>query len=100
MSNKHTQGQWIFGKFNNFEYFDIDCNGNRIASVYCGIDTPQDFQNEAEANAKLIAAAPELLEALKVLLKEARQNSFIATGSISDTAAEMAAQEAINKATY
>jgi hypothetical protein len=66
---KHTQGVWTFGKTNNFEYFDIDCNGNRICSVYCGVDTPEEEREEAKANAMLIASAPDLLKALKEAMK-------------------------------
>lgn len=53
---------------------------------------------EWEANAKLIAASKDLLEALQDLLKEARANSFNLFGHLSDTQKEQAAQEAINKA--
>ena len=60
MESKHTAGKWTAGKTNNFEYIDIDCDGNHITSVYTGIES----NPEAEANAKLIAAAPALLEAL------------------------------------
>jgi len=55
---KHTQGDWI-----NLGYrVDVD-----IADGLSGICEMSDWMDkeEMEANAKLIAAAPELLEALK-----------------------------------
>ena len=53
-----TQGEWIGGKKNNFEYIDIDADGERICSVYTGIES----NPEAEENAKLICLAPTLLK--------------------------------------
>jgi len=92
MSNKITQGNWYVATGLQNEKYNVICDDKLVANCFL----PN--KEESEANAKLIAAAPELLEALKSILKEARQNSFIANGSIKDTAAESAAQEAINKA--
>jgi hypothetical protein len=55
MSNKYTPGPWTVG-----EYDPLTVNGadGRVAAA--------DFQNARQlANARLIAAAPELLEALR-----------------------------------
>lgn len=55
---KHTPGPWTVG------YNDNQCvysDYRQVASVQCN-------QKEWEANARLIAAAPELLEALKEVL--------------------------------
>ena len=73
METNHTKGQWTVGKTSNFEYMDIDCNGQRITSVYTGIES----NPEAEANAKLIAAAPELLEALVRILEDDAENGIL-----------------------
>lgn len=101
-----TNGKWTFGKTNNFEYWDIDCNGNRICSIFGGIDTPEEEQEEAEANALLISDAgttankcgllpnellaqrDELLEALRKLLKSHRQLSAEYEKKIMDTPIE------------
>lgn len=71
--NKHTPGPW---KVSNYRPYDIiardpkestyECGDNRydpIATVY------RNHTQEFLANARLIAAAPELLEALKGVLE-------------------------------
>ena len=62
---KHTQGKWIKAKVNRFNI--VDEGGNIIASANCNY-LIEDV--EAEANAKLIAAAPDLLEACIKLATE------------------------------
>ena len=56
--NKHTKGPWRaeIGPINSL----IHTKDKSIACTYTANTTPE----EAEANARLIAAAPELLEAL------------------------------------
>ena len=69
METKHTKGEWSLqsnvakrGAYPAYELtidfndFHTDC-----VTVYCNEETPSDIEL---ANAKLIAAAPELLEAL------------------------------------
>ena len=69
MKTKHTQGGWKAETTPS----GIDIWGNN--QCICIIDTSA----EQEANAKLIAAAPELLEAIKYyfsVLKEANGKSW------------------------
>jgi len=101
MQTKHTKGQWAIDK-PSYEVINIVTDTNFICEIPCPINESEDTeerQAEAEANAKLIAAAPLLLEALYKLLKEARQNSFEINKTLNDTPTEQQAQEAINKAT-
>lgn len=62
MKTKHTQGEW-----NAVEYagFWIIKTENYYDSGYDVLSCEEVGEREAEANAKLIAAAPDLLEALQ-----------------------------------
>lgn len=59
METKHTQGRWYIGVRRN-NIFSTDNSSNLKISVQC------DNSEELQYNAKLIAAAPELLEALMI----------------------------------
>ena len=92
MKNKHTQGEWHVSKHGNNDSFGIyaEGNGNDLAIVKGG----NEEGGEAEANSKLIAAAPELLKACVESL------AALKTGYIQDRAnATKLILEAINKAT-
>lgn len=75
MSHKHTEGPWIveagmvFGTQGKQPRICTPCS-----QEYEGDDSISGHQDmyEAAANAKLIAAAPEMLEALEGLLKDKR----------------------------
>ena len=72
---KHTKGPWIKNS-----HWTNECNGTRIegleitdtdGNIIC-LTWDSEFPEETdEANAQLIAAAPELLEACKGLMKQA-----------------------------
>jgi hypothetical protein len=67
---QHTPAPWVKHKRkNNGGNYDIKAGSISVACVYYpewGYDAPKD-DNESEANARLIAAAPELLNALQRL---------------------------------
>jgi hypothetical protein len=70
---KHTKGNW--NRLRDYNYSEvavpiesIHCNGRYIAVILASRNLYDKAMDEATANAKLIAAAPELLEALNGLL--------------------------------
>ena len=70
MSNKHTPGPWTVTADGAGWY--IECSPERGHSVAyiraeIGEEDPDTSDDEKEANSLLIASAPELLEALKLI---------------------------------
>lgn len=65
---KHTKGKWVV--FDTGDTIDINAEDSEgftlIAEIPCSLrNRYEHLLDEKEANAKLIAAAPELLEALE-----------------------------------
>ena len=79
---EHTKGKWMIGKSGKFSYeivADTPYKGGRMGdmpeTLICKMAWMESLQREEiEANAKLIAAAPELLEALKDCLQMMKQD--------------------------
>ena len=97
----YTKGEWHVGEPTNKESFIVYAT-NEDLEIICKVHRDKILHNKVqdfEANAQLIAAAPDLLEALIKLLKEARQNSFEVDHNVLDTAAEAQAEAAIKYAT-
>ena len=66
MENKFTKGNWNISDDTGECYLVKSDDGGLIAFVYDGdIDDEAIHMDVVEANAKLIASAPELLEALE-----------------------------------
>ena len=68
MSAKHTPGPWSFGYGVTTEYgevFGVGVTTKPDWTVVCAVSRPGDVNAIDEANARLIAAAPDLLDALK-----------------------------------
>ena len=68
MSAQHTPGPWSFGYGVTTEYgevFGVGVTTKPDWTVVCAVSRPGDVNAIDEANARLIAAAPDLLEALK-----------------------------------
>lgn len=69
METKHTQGEWKYEKGMFHPDYKITCEGVHIG--YAKMPKNKvvgEFRSEMEANAKLIASAPDLLEALQSAL--------------------------------
>jgi hypothetical protein len=65
MSAKHTPGPWQVNHNNPLQVCDADGEVRGCAPIATAWTPTQQITREAVANARLIAAAPELLEALK-----------------------------------
>ena len=65
---KHTKGKWIASHISEFEIDIIDENGRTISTIT--------NWNEQEANANLIASAPDMLEVLKKLIVARTEDIF------------------------
>ena len=95
---KHTPAPWI-ADIGNEGSFDIGADGHGFAGgmlVVCSRKPHAGLVDQMEANARLIAAAPELLEAL--IEFEAMAHEFDLDGDRQIAAFERA-QAAISKAT-
>ena len=98
METKYTNGKWIIPRFaKRHVQIEVPYGDNR---TICICDE-NDFihPEEAEANAKLIASAPELIEAL-IKIKESMQESAKFNGeSEADKERMSIVKKAIKKAT-
>ncbi len=91
MSTKHTQGEWGVSKHGNNDSFGVYAEGKPDLAIVIG---GNEEGGEAEANAKLIAAAPDMLDALQSIeqsLEQMVQDDMI-RGMV------MIIQQVINKA--
>lgn len=82
MSMAHTPGPWHHDRGNI-----LTADGRCLATVFSG---PCASLEEADANGRLIAAAPELLEALRTLL-DAVEGAHVTVGDCAQTRAALAA---------
>jgi hypothetical protein len=73
MKDKYTKGEWVIRNDNSIRV-------NR--SVICQIGSADNNEEQSQANAKLIASAPELLEALGLAVK--RLNQIILCRTLTD----------------
>jgi len=100
---KHTEGKWRACCLDNKPHFIFAGENKTICSMFCNDPNELNYESmegivtkeECVANAKLIAAAPEILEALIELLN-LDHNAIDITSKIN---AESKAKYAIKKAT-
>lgn len=84
---QHTTGPWAYtyASYTGQDGEEIPAFEVHGAEKVCDTVESQS-RNEQEANARLIAAAPELLEALEALAEEARVNMAGGAGHLLDEA--------------
>lgn len=71
MENKHTPGPWSLGVLRKIYWLDF------YGSMKCIVDKVRGGNPEqADANARLIIAAPDLLEAAKLLIAGAESEGW------------------------
>ena len=93
--SKHTVGPWKASEGLPSDVWHIDMPERSFSVVVSRADSDYDMPvSEVQANARLIAAAPELLAALEDVVESAQANC---SGSLAN--AITAGQEAIDKAT-
>jgi hypothetical protein len=79
MEFKGTQGKWELDQDGNSAFFINSTERKEFVSVWIEDD---ESEEEANANAKLIAAAPELLEALIEVVRISDRNNIAWNRSI------------------
>jgi len=95
MNYKHTRGEWVVNPpFKNDNKIFISNGENVIA--YMAHNPSVNIDEEAEANAKLIASAPKLLEALRQFIHSVEHEGLV-SGRVVDAVRH--ANEVINNAT-
>ena len=95
MATKHTPAPWIYALPHKGSYGEIVYTSDMKTWVV-NCSSPNLSTEQSKANAHLIAAAPELLEALKEFL-----DLEFPEGALDNTLAQMAVEKAlkaINKA--
>jgi hypothetical protein len=81
MKTKHTKGDWIVSRQKHYLKIQLRNEPNNIMETICILNDI--LKEEANANAKLIASAPELLGALILANKELKSIISILDGRIS-----------------
>jgi hypothetical protein len=99
MKTKHTQGEWVISHGANFTPTIGSAVLHQPIAHLCNMTDTKKFCEEAEANAKLIAAAPELLQALIKANNLLQGLNIVAEekNAVAIILSDM--QDAINKAT-
>lgn len=67
--SKHTPGPWLVCKERPFEILMDDSNGEEIYAQIASVEWGNTEPDQAIADAHLIAAAPDLLAALRAVMR-------------------------------
>lgn len=66
----HTPGPWSIQRYTNYHGFSIWAAGRLLAERWYASPLDESGDAEMAANARVIAAAPEMLEALKWIAEQ------------------------------
>ena len=88
---KHLDGRWVINPVNDFERAPL-------AEVDCGDDECPETRKHAEHDAHLIAAAPELYEALEILIDQLPEFAVNTFDIMDEYSPLIAAKRALKKA--
>jgi hypothetical protein len=98
--SKHTPGPWQFGTSSEGSFYKKNIAG---ADGYHVALTSSRDDSEVDANARLISAAPELLEALRelhtIVNRAIHDGDWVVDGACDPDACMMRAEDLIAKAT-
>ena len=97
MKKKFTEGEWIIDKKRDTVCIDILCNDEVVATCW----DDYDYVDQLRANAKLIAAAPDLLNRLNSIVLSVKAHPDYVNGQEGDEWHDIVelAEQTIKKAT-
>ena len=97
MKKKFTEGEWIIDKKRDTVCIDILCNDEVVATCW----DDYDCVDQLRANAKLIAAAPDLLNRLNSIVLSVKAHPDYVNGQEGDEWHDIVelAEQTIKKAT-
>ena len=97
MKKKFTQGEWVIDKQRDTVCIDILCNNEVVATCW----DDYDCVDQLRANAKLIAAAPDLLNRLNSIVLSVKAHPDYVNGQEGDEWHDIVelAEQTIKKAT-
>jgi hypothetical protein len=102
MSAKHTPGPWVVNKDQSRCELGVDTAGGEwgicLVADAAGETLDHSSENASEANARLIAAAPDLLEALRAFMALDRDFSTASDRHLREIIAEQRASAPLVKA--
>ena len=90
----HTPGEWKVTHKEGETYTDVNVDYFNIGTFWGSGD-----EEKSKANATLAAAAPDLLKALELIIKDLKENSGLDNSDIDYILTESGATRAIEKAT-
>ncbi len=79
-TNSHTPGPWRVGDAGQTIFGPLSSNPSPVTIAQLPAQTPRCGQDERRANARLISAAPDLLEALQMAVNTVECDSLDKSG--------------------